>query len=318
MLYQLMNLKCFYLVNTDFNLNSSILGMPLEYDALTLYINEDIFSTALKTPPTNWDEFEKLASELTVKENEKTIVQSGAAMGLTQNVDYWPEIIGLMLYQNKANPAKLAGDTSVDVFSFYAAFKSLNVWDTTLPKSTSQFAKGKLAMYFGPAKAAQKIVEENSAVHFKTIPLPQLRKSNPNDPDFSYATYWAEGVWSKSVNRRIAWEFLKFLTSSESLQKINAAVKEKEGFARIYPRPDINISLRDDKILGSVVFLANDAKSWYLADQTFDGIKGINSQVNGVFKGVVDSWRTQTSAKVFQATNASVAKILSEYSSTKK
>jgi ABC-type glycerol-3-phosphate transport system substrate-binding protein len=305
-------------INTDLNLNGSILALPIEYDALTLYINEDIFSTALKSPPTNWDEFEKLAGELTVKESNKTIVQSGAAMGITQNVDYWPDIIGLMLYQNKANPGKLSGDISIDVFSYYTSFRNLKIWDTTLSKSTSTFAKGKLAMYFGPIRSAQKISEENSNLHFRTVPLPQLRKSKSDDPNFSYATYWAEGVWSKSVNRQIAWEFLKFITSTESLQKINAAITEKEGFARVYPRPEMNTSLRDDRILGSVVYLANNAKSWYLADQTFDGNKGINSQVNGVFKGAIDSWKPQNAGKIFSATNTSVSKIIAGYKTVKK
>ena len=74
--------KTYYpIASSDLTSGSSIVGVPLEYDALTLFVNQDIFDKAGKTPPASWDDFRALAKQLTVKDDQGVITQAGAAMG---------------------------------------------------------------------------------------------------------------------------------------------------------------------------------------------------------------------------------------------
>jgi len=282
------------IIVSNLTLDKGIVGMPLEYDALTLFINEDIFSSALKSPPVGWNEFKSLAIGLTQTSGGKKIIQAGTAFGITDNVDHWPEILGLMLIQNGVNPANPVGTKNVptsslakSVITYYRSFSQSKVWDSTLPSSTIAFSRGELAMYLGSTRRASEIVRENPDLKFRTVLLPQLPKNKPDDPSFSYATYWAHAVSSKSKIKEGAWIFLKYLSREDSLKVINNNIAEYETFKRIYPRPNMNLEMRQDQVLGSVISLAYNARSFYLADYTYDGQDGINTLVNNVYKGMV-------------------------------
>lgn len=269
---------------SDLTTDEGVVGIPLEYDAITLYINEDIFNLAIKSPPESWDELKIVAQEMTQRSGDQ-IIQAGVAAGLTENVDHWQEILALLMMQNKANLAKPTGILAEDAMTFYVqlAVKDKD-WDTTLPSSTIAFARGKVAMYFGPVYRADEIRKENPNLRFKTVFVPQLLKDNPNEPDVSYATYWVEGVWNKSVNKDAAWDFLKFLSERESLEKMHSNAQNIGLFGAPYPRRDMALLLKEDPIVGSIMAPAPFAKGWYLADNTFDGPTGINSQIAELFE----------------------------------
>lgn len=310
----------FYSVITNsFKTADGIFAMPLEYDALTLYANEDIFSSAVKKPPQTWDELKnlvdpKIEGSLTIKDRQK-ILQSGVALGTTSNIDYWPEILGLMFYQNNVNLAK--PDESVnltaDAISFYKQFGNMGVWDETLPESTTAFARGQLAMFFGTGRSAKQIVNENSNLRFRTYKLPQLPKNSPTDPDYAYASFWAQSVWERSVNKDASWLFLKYLSQPSSLTKINEKIKNYETFPIAYPRPEMNIQFRDDKVLGSIVSMALDAKAWYLADKTNDGDTGINTLLKGVYEGILVNWKKDNAEKTLLDLSLGISGVLSKY-----
>lgn len=293
----------------DMTQQKGIVGMPLYYDAITLYVNEDIFSAALRTAPKTWIDVQGLADPtrgMTQKDPSGRIIQSAIALGTTENVEYWPEILGLMMYQNKANFSDLDSNTTKDVITFYQYFgKTTGNWDTTLPNSIEAFAKQRTAMVFAPSDAAFTITQQAPTLRFKTYQMPQLPKENPSDPDFTYATYWVEGVWEKSASKEDAWKFLKYMSSAESLQKINQNLKTINKMERAYPMANLNQQFVNHPILGSIVVLAQSAKSWYLADKTNDGTTGLNTQLKNAY------------AKVFanDAKNAQteVTKILNQY-----
>jgi ABC-type glycerol-3-phosphate transport system substrate-binding protein len=241
---------------------AGVVGLPLEYDGITLFINENIFSTAGRVAPTTWDEFHQAAIDLTTRNDKNIIIQSGAALGITSNVDYWPEIIALLLFQSKADLYSPQGQGTEEALSFFADFYTFDkVWDNTLPSSTEAFAEGKLAMLLAPARAVNEIKKLNANLHFRSVPLPQVRRDNPEEPDVAYATYWAQGVWSKSPNKELAWDFLRFLSKKESLEEIykNSTAAGLVGMA--YPRIDMRDELISDPIMGSIVALAPDSKS---------------------------------------------------------
>ncbi len=312
--------KTFYpVVDQDFDTSAGIVGMPIEYDALTLYINEEIFTSALKSAPKTWGDVQDLVDPkqgLTQKDSEKRILQSGIALGSTENVDYWPEIIGLMMFQNGVNLNKPQGASVITALEFFNHFSEGEaVWDNTLPASTIAFAKNKVAMYFAPTNVAEDLTGINPSLKFKTVELPQIPKEKPTDRDYSYATYWAESVWKRSSNTDEAWKFINFLGAPESMQKLNQKRKELGRLERAYPRSDMAIQQKDDPILGSIVALAPSAKSWYLADKTNDGQTGINFQINKIFSDIFAT--KQDLEKVVQTLPTKISTVTSKYNAKK-
>lgn len=294
---------------SDMTSQKGIVGMPLYYDAITLYVNEDIFSAALKAPPKVWNDVVALAnpiSGITQKDASGRIIQSAIALGTTENVEYWPEIFGLLMYQDKSNLIALDSEKVKKEAIFYQSFtKTIGTWDTTMPNSVEAFAKQKTAMVFAPSDAAFTIVQQAPSLRFKTYKVPQLEKETPSDPDFTYATYWSEGVWERSASKEEAWKFLKYMSSAETLQKINQNLKNANKGERAYPIPSLNQQFLNHPILGSIVSLAQSAKSWYLADKTNDGATGLNTQLKNAY------------AQVFtgdpKTAQSEVTKILNQY-----
>lgn len=257
-------------------------AIPLEYDGLAMFINEDIFTTYSATIPTDWNDLRQTARALTIKDERGVITQSGASVGTVSNVDHWPEIVALMMLQNGANPnvpADAAG-RGAQALSFYKQFAATDqVWDDTLPESTVAFATGRVAMYFGPSWRAFEIKERNPALNFRVVPVPQLPKPTPETPDITYASYWVEGVSAKSKRQEEAWKFLKFVSQRESLEKLYQNMSQARLFGEPYSRVDMRDLLLTDPLVGGFLRLAPTAKSGYLASRTFDGTSGINTSM---------------------------------------
>ena len=309
--------KTFYrTASSDLSTGNSIVGIPLGYDALVLYINEGIFTAAGKTAPATWDDLRVLAKELTIKSDQGIITQAGVALGRTENVDHWQEILALMMIQNNVDLSNPTGKNAEGALTFFTNFSSVDgVWDSTLPPSTQSFAGGKLAMYIGPSWRYFEIKQANPDLKFKTAPIPQLPKDNPSLPDITYATYWAQGIWTKSPNKTAAWNFLAFLTTQDSLQKMYQNATAIRGFGEVYPRSDMAQLLTDHPILGSLVSQAPGAQSWYIASRTFDGPTGINTQLSNYFGDAVNAVADgKESALQALATCAQgVAQVLAQY-----
>lgn len=302
-------------VSSDLASGIGLVGIPLGYDALIMYINEDIFASAGKTPPTTWDDLRQTAIELTIKDDRGIITQAGVSLGRTENVDHWPEILALMMLQNGAKLSRPTGKLAEDALVFYTVFASVDgVWDETLPPSTVAFAGGKVAIYFGPSWRAFEIKQQSPNLNFRTYPLPQLPKANLNQPDVSYATYWVEGVWARSQKKEAAWEFLKFLSSESSLEKLYLNAAKTRAFGELYPRTEMQELLMTDPVVGSIISQAPDAQSWFLQSRTFDGPTGINSQINKYYEDAINAVNSGVRAdKALETVASGVSQILSQY-----
>lgn len=313
--------QTFYPVaSDDLTSGTGIVGIPLMYDGLTMFINEDIFTAAGKTPPTTWDDLRQVARELTVKDDKGTITQAGVALGRTENVDSWQDILALMMLQNGVNLNAPQGRLAEDALTFYTIFSQTDgVWDETLPPSTAFFAAGKLAMYFGPSWRAFEIKSQNPNLKFKAVPLPQLVKDNPSDPDVSFASYWVEGVWAKSPNKAAAWDFLKFLSSRESLQKMYQTASGVRPFGEPYSRVDMTELTAQDPYIGALTSQAPVARSWYLASRTWDGPTGINSLIGKYFEDAVNAMNGgEAASRALEPLATGVAQVLAQYGLSSK
>ena len=313
--------QTFYpVVTSDLTSGTGMVGIPLEYDGLVLYINQEIFDQNAKSPPTTWDDLRQTAISLTKKDEQGTITQAGVALGRVENVDHWQEILGLMMLQNGVSLENPTGKLAEDALTFFSVFSSVDgVWDATLPPSTAAFAAGKLAMYFGPSWRTFEIKIQNPNLKFKTFPVPQLPKTTPNEPDISYASYWVEGVWARSKNKAAAWDFLKFMSQKDSLEKLYQNEAKVRQFGEPYPRADMASLLSTDPILGALMNQAPDAQSWYLQSRTFDGPTGINSQISKYFEDAVNAVNSGTPAdKALETVVSGVSQVLSQYGTSAK
>jgi multiple sugar transport system substrate-binding protein len=156
--------------------------------------------------------------------------------------------------------------------------------------STTEFAAGRVGFYFGPSWRIFDIQALNPDLKFTINPLPQL----PIDPVHgesltTWATYWAEAVNRKSANSQIAWELLKFLSSSEIQTKFyQSALGSPRAFGEPYSRVDMSPALASDPWVGPFINQAPLAKSWYLASFTKDGPSGINSRFSDLYSQAIN------------------------------
>lgn len=303
-------------ISSDLASGAGFVGIPLDYDALMLYVNEDLFAASGRAVPETWDDLRRTALELTVINEQGEIVQSGAAMGRTENVDHWQEILALLMIQNGVNLASPVGPLAEDALAFFTLFSTVDgVWDETLPPSTTAFSSGKVAMYLAPSWRYFEIKQANPALNFKTYKVPQLPKDSPSDPDITYASYWIEGVWARSNNRDEAWNFLRYISTPESLEKLYANAARVRAFGEPYPRVDMQELLLSSPEVGPLAAQAGGARSWYLQSRTFDGPTGINSQISKYFEDAVNAANDGRDPEDLLTTVAAgVAQVLAQYS----
>ncbi|MFQ6002787.1 MAG: ABC transporter substrate-binding protein [Candidatus Zixiibacteriota bacterium] len=287
---------------------TNYLGIPLEIDTLALFYNQDIFTAAGASPPRTWDELRQLASQLTLRNENGRIQRAGVALGTTGNIWHWSDILGLMMLQNGADLTNPTGSLAEDALTFYTIFaKTDRVWDETLPVSILAFATGKTAMFFGFSWDVFEIKNINPNLNFKVVPVPQLPGT-----DIAWASFWVEGVNRRSKNKEAAWEFLKFLSSKEVMQKLYQAESKIRLFGEPYSRVEMASMLQADPMVAPFINQASKAQTWYLCSRTFDN--GINERMIKYFEDAVNAVNAGETPEEALATAASgVAQVLSQY-----
>ncbi len=264
--------------------DNKVLAVPEDLDGLVLYVNQDILTAAGLTPPTNWVDFIDDARKTTVKDTNGQIQTAGAALGTTTNVDFWPEILGLLFLQqpdgNLASPSSNAGVEVLQFFTSFVTNPNNKVWDVTLPSSTTMFSQGKLTFYFGPYYQASQILAANPNLHFKAVPVPQLPGKQ-----VAWGEFWAFGVSSTSAHPEEAWNFLKYLDSAAALQQIRSDKFQLGMAGGPYPRVDMMDQQLNDPIYGAFVSQGSYYQGWYLNSNTGDD--GLNELMIGLFKTAV-------------------------------
>lgn len=294
-------------------------AMPLGFDSMAMFINEEIFSTYGQPIPSDWNSLRGIARQLTIKDERGVITQSGAALGETANVDHWPEIVALLMLQNGANP-NLPNDPTgrgLEALRFYKLFSDVDkIWDDTLPESTIAFAAGRVAVYFGPSWRALEIIDRNPSLKFRVEPVPQIKQGPIDSPDITYASYWVEGVNSGSENKDEAWKFLKFLSQRENLSKLYENASRVRRFGEVYPRPDMRDLLLKDSVIGGFVNLAPTAKSGFLYSRTYDGTSGINTSLSQYYEdalNAIDASSDRSGEREIATLATGVQQVLSRY-----
>ncbi|KKU69121.1 MAG: Extracellular solute-binding protein family 1 [Candidatus Amesbacteria bacterium GW2011_GWA1_47_20] len=305
-------------VKSDLRLSGNYVAVPLEIDGLAMFVNDDLLAASGQSVPATWEDLRSVAKAVSVCDSEDgtcssgdRILVSGTALGTADNIDHWQDILATLMLQNNVNLNAPAGQSAEDVLSYFTVFsRTDHIWDSTLPPSTQAFAEGKLAIYFAPSWRIFDLQAINPKLKFSVHPVPQL----PLDPargekPVTWASYWVEGVNKKSPNAPAAWEFLKFLSSADSLRKLYASS------GRIFGEPYSRRDMTDtSEFVGPYLSQAQYARSWYIGSFTFDGPTGINTRLSAHFADAVNSVNQGRSpAEAVKTLSSGINQVLSQY-----
>lgn len=272
-----------------------VYAVPAYYDGLVLLYNKKHFEEiGQRVPPTAWEEFRKLALQLSVYTGDtghRTLVRAGAAMGNASNIEHFSDILGLLFAQAGLKvPADLDTKAAQDALIFYTNFiKEDGVWSDTFPEATTAFAQGKVSMIFVPAWRIVDILTAAPDLSFGVAMVPQV---SPDAP-VSWSTYWMYAVPSASGNSAAAWDFLNFLMQEDQqLMKFSEASKALP-FGAAYSLKSLAPQLSSSEYLAPLLNVAPFGKSYEIA-----GRAGNKKQTDAL-KEVVDAVLagSQTSTK---------------------
>lgn len=244
--------------------DGKIYALPVSVDTLALYYNKDILGAAgIATPPRTWDQFQQAVEQLTRITRLGVVQQSGAAIGTAANINRPSDILQLLFLQSGISPADtnaLIKEEGVRVLTFYTDFanksKKVYTWGLQQDYSLDAFAKGNVAMTFNYSYHMPTMRAKNPQLRFAIAPMPQISDSKI----INFASYWPYAISNKSKNTQVAWQFLRYLTSKESSEKINAVQKAPPA------RRDGIAALARDPVLGVFTEQTLTAVTWPRAD----------------------------------------------------
>ncbi len=291
--------KFYKVVQEDLNVDGAYYGVPIQFDTLALFVNPQSFAAAGITEyPSTWDDLGNSARKLTVKDSSGRIVTSGAALGTYDNIAHASDIISLLLIQNGADILNLAGESkqnAYDTLDFYTSFAKGDgkIWDDTLENSKLAFAKGNLAMYFGYSWDIFEIKALNPNLEFAVVPVPHLPSRNT-----TIASYLAEGVSNKTKFSKEAFEFIKFLASRQTLEKLYSAESKVRLFGSLYPRADMADTLKTNTLIYPFVEQGEIASSTIFSSDTYDDamVASLNSYLGDAIRSMISENASPQSA----------------------
>lgn len=215
-------------VVNDVYRENKVWALPLSLDTLALYYNRDLLNQAkIVEPPKTWEEFVADVKLLTVLDRQGNLIQSGVALGTSNNIANSADILSVLMLQNGTKMASNSSASfnlpSVDdpsyfpgeeALRFYTDFidpsKEIYSWNKNMPSAFNAFIQGKTAFYFGYASDLLKIRNLAPKLNFDIVKMPQISGSLK---EFNLANYWIETVAKKTKYPNEAWIFLMFATT---------------------------------------------------------------------------------------------------------
>ncbi len=286
-------------IKTSSTGGAKVYGLPMSLDTLVLYYNKKLLDAAnIPQPAVTWDDFIKQVPELTLTDVNDNIIQSGAALGSSDNVPRMFDIVSLLMMQNGAtmtigdnvtfadgktrNDDTIAGVQAVD---FYTSFANPAVewysWNTEQPDGLEAFIDGKAAYFVGYYYQLATIQDRGGQLEYGIAQVPQVN----SDPQAAtnYANYWLESVSVNSTHPDASWAFVQALTSNEANVKAELAIE---------PKPTALRSLLDDQkedfTLAVFANQALSAQSWYAGNQPKEAEQAFADMIDIVNDGRLD------------------------------
>lgn len=212
-----------------------IFALPLSVDTLAMYYNKDLLDAAgIAEPPSTWTEFQDAVTLLTKIGSNGQILQSGAAIGTSQNVERAFDIVSLLMMQNgtamtdsrgrptfgnETDAGFLAGEAVRFYTDFANPLKAVYTWNAEQQDSFDAFVNGNTAFFFGYSYHNAFIKTANSKLDFSVAPAPQI----DGGKTVNYANYWVETVAKSSDAGDWAWDFVQFAAEEENVDSYLSA-----------------------------------------------------------------------------------------------
>ncbi|MEI8342727.1 MAG: extracellular solute-binding protein, partial [Verrucomicrobiota bacterium] len=273
--------------------------------------NKDLFSAAgIADPPKDWDTFSKDSAKLTKLSTEGAVLQSGAAMGTSANIDRSVDILSLLMMQSGAQMTDEfgaatfqdmpAGMTAVNppaltAVRFYTDFanptRTVYTWSPTMPNSFEAFATGKTAMMIGYNYHLPLIKARAPKLNFDVSNVPQLQEHG----GINFANYWLYTVAKKSKNPDGAWSFIQFLTNPQYVGAYLKATNKPPALKAlaVLDSDDPYLPFWNSQILS--------ARSWY---------RGVNPvAAEDVMKTLIDTYLTGGFTDLLEPINLASEKV---------
>ncbi|MFH1145699.1 MAG: extracellular solute-binding protein [bacterium] len=277
-------------VGKDSVVDNKIYGLPLSVDSLVMYYNKDMFNAAgLPIPPATWKDFVTAVPKLTITNRKGEILQSGAALGGTQNIIRQFDILSALMIQNGSVmnvgsravfnqvPASLAGGQyhpGVEALRFYTDFanptKEVYSWNDSFPDSLTAFTSNRTAVFFGYAYHLPLIRLASPSLNLGIAPFPQIEES---PKAATAASYWLETVSKKTKNPDVAWDFVQFITSIENVPSYLKAAKKPAALRSLLS------SQAEDVDMSPFASQTLNAVSWYQGYDFAGAEKAFNDMV---------------------------------------
>ena len=282
-----------YQATTNDEAQDRIFALPLSVDTLALFYNKDLLNAAgIAEPPKTWDEFMADAIKMSSVGTGDEIVQSGAAMGASRNVERAVDILSLLMLQTgtrmtddrgRAAFSQAIEDRSLpgaEAIRFYTNFASplpqAYSWNASQPSSFEAFASGKAAFFFGYSYHTPLIRNRAPKLRFGITQAPQTTGGKV----VNYANYWVEGVSKASKNQTWAWDFVQFAAKPEQAKKyLDVAGKPP---AR---RAMIGAQLENEN-LAPFASQVLTAKSWYHGNDAGVMEQALLDAIDSVLSGI--------------------------------
>lgn len=256
-------------VKEDAIVGDELYGLPLAVDNLALYYNQTLLDRAsIALPPRTYSELLADVPKLTTRDDAGNIVQSAIALGTTNNIDRYFDVLSLLMMQNGATMTDgkkaLFDETGENgrnpgqqAVEFYVGFadpsKEAYTWNENQSTARDKFAQGQLAMYLGYAYELPLI----KAAAAPGVDIGVAKAPQTSETPLTYANYWLECVVANSKLKNTAWNFVLYAANSGNV----GSYLEKTG------KPPALRSLVDqyqgDVDLGVFAEQALTATTWY-------------------------------------------------------
>jgi ABC-type glycerol-3-phosphate transport system substrate-binding protein len=298
-------------ITSTLSLDNQVYGVPIAAEGLALFINSTMYQQASLQTPETWEDLRSNAKKLTQKDPETgKIVRAGVALGTTNNVAHWPDIVSLMLLQNGVDLFDPQPQPVIDALTFYTLFTTSDqVWDSTFPDSINAFANSKVAMILAPSWRAMEIQTINPSLSWYTAPVPQL----PDTPVVSWASIWFEAVPKNAPNYEEAWQFLSYLSSAKAQQTLFESAAKDRGV----PQPPANKAVaslaQQNPILEPFVTSLPTARTFYTASLTHDQATGLNSRLIKYLEDAVNAISSDRTDEVANTMILGFNQVLSQF-----
>lgn len=252
-----------------------VVALPLSVDTLALYYNKDRLNAAgIPTPPEGWDQFQAQVRKLVKRDAQGKIIQAGAGIGTGRNVERAPDILSLLMMQNRAEmaddngnptftrtPSALEGERerppAFEALTFYTDFadpaKDVYTWNADQPNSLDAFIQGTSAFFLGYNYQLPLVKARAPKLNLGITKAPQIA----DNPEVNFANYWQWTVSKKSASGDLAWLLVNFMASKDEAAKYLKTAK------RPAARKALLEGQLEDEEVGVFASQVLTSKSWY-------------------------------------------------------